>query len=506
MGRNRLRGHAVRYGLEGRGARSRIPGLGGVALAAAMCACLMLPSISAALGAGSINGVVTRAAGGTPIEGTEVCAYAAGQKTGRCERTNARGEYTLTKLPEGEYLLEFVGNLCRIAGGSLDCAKPYATQYWLKAATPEQARAVPVLEGLPSSGFDGSLTFGGEIEGSITDSEGDRITAPMCLYAISTTGELVDGFDETETGHYLIEGLESGSYDIYIEESIEECTPKTGKPTTWASQYYGGALELGSATAVALTAGVEPPAPATADFRLIRSSAVRPANTGAPQITGVGEVGQTLTCSPGVWVGTPAPTYSYQWLRGFSPIASATSSTYVVQPADSDSELQCMVTATNEAGSESDTSARTSILMDWKLYLSTPPTSTPTAPATPGTAMAAGSAAVRAGVVGLSLTCSGQGACAGTFRLRVEDAVRKGKHHKRKLVTVRIGQASFSIALGGKETVNVHLTGKGKVLLAKAGKHGLRVTLEGTDVKSRKVLLKPGGRGHSTPAKHNGKH
>lgn len=490
MGRRWLDSALRRELKDGRGFPP-ISARAGLALAIAICGWLVLPAVCSALTTGSISGVVERASDGAPIEGTAVCAYPAGGRGSKCTETGANGQYTLTNMPAGDYLLQFVGDVCRVVGESEQCTKPYATQYWLKAATPEKAHAVQVLEGLPSSGFDGKLERGGEIEGSITDSEGDLVTAPMCLYAISTAGEFVEGFAETETGHYLIEGLETGSYDIYVEESIEECAPKSGRPTTWASQYYGGARELGSATAVAITAGVEPPAPATADFSLIRSSAVRPENEDAPQITGVGEVGQTLTCSPGVWVATPAPTYTYQWLRGFSPIAGATSSTYVVQPVDSDSELQCMVTATNEAGSESDTSARTGILMDWKLYLSTtPPTSTPSTSAKPGTAAAAGSAAVRAGAARLSLTCAGQGACAGSFRLSVDDAVLSGKHRKRKFVRVSVGEASFSIAANGHQTISVHLSAKGKKLLSKAGRHGLLAQLSGSDIGSRTVALK----------------
>src|SRR5690606_3762988 len=35
----------------------------------------------------------------------------------------------------------------------------------------------------------------------------------------------------------------------------------------------------------------------------------------APAITGVPEVGQTLTVTPGTWSGEPSPTLSYQWFR-----------------------------------------------------------------------------------------------------------------------------------------------------------------------------------------------
>ena len=60
---------------------------------------------------------------------------------------------------------------------------------------------------------------------------------------------------------------------------------------------------------------------------------VLPVNTSAPTISGVAQVGQTLTASSGAWSGTAPISYSYQWLRcdatgaNCTDIAGATSST-----------------------------------------------------------------------------------------------------------------------------------------------------------------------------------
>lgn len=81
-----------------------------------------------------------------------------------------------------------------------------------------------------------------------------------------------------------------------------------------------------------------------------------PTNTSPPTITGLPEVGATLTGNPGTWTG-PGIKYSLQWVRcdggggACAAIAGATGDTYPV-PADSvGSTLRLVVVATNKRGS-----------------------------------------------------------------------------------------------------------------------------------------------------------
>lgn len=87
----------------------------------------------------------------------------------------------------------------------------------------------------------------------------------------------------------------------------------------------------------------------------VPSFAIPPVFTVAPQITGTAVVGQTLTCDGGTVTGTPTPIKTYQWYRGVTPISGATSSTYTLVQADAGntSNIKCVVTATNSAGSAS---------------------------------------------------------------------------------------------------------------------------------------------------------
>jgi hypothetical protein len=87
--------------------------------------------------------------------------------------------------------------------------------------------------------------------------------------------------------------------------------------------------------------------------------AVAPVNTAVPTISGTVAIGSTLTSTTGTWTGTPTPTFAYEWQQGTTPIAGATASTYVIQAADYNSTLRCVVTATNPGGSVAATSANT---------------------------------------------------------------------------------------------------------------------------------------------------
>lgn len=76
----------------------------------------------------------------------------------------------------------------------------------------------------------------------------------------------------------------------------------------------------------------------------------QPANTVLPTITGITAVGQTITCNPGTWTGTPAPTITYQWARSQQPLPGETNPTYVTVPADVSQGITCRVTGTNQYG------------------------------------------------------------------------------------------------------------------------------------------------------------
>ena len=93
-----------------------------------------------------------------------------------------------------------------------------------------------------------------------------------------------------------------------------------------------------------------------------------PADTGVPVVSGSAVQGSALTASDGVWAGSPAPTFAYQWEdcdsggADCSPIAGATSSTYVLGGSDVGSTVEVLVTGTNSVGSSSAGSSPTAVI------------------------------------------------------------------------------------------------------------------------------------------------
>jgi hypothetical protein len=100
-----------------------------------------------------------------------------------------------------------------------------------------------------------------------------------------------------------------------------------------------------------------------------------PANTAPPTITGLAQVGATLTAANGTWTGFPAPTFTYQWERCDTAgancvnIASATNQSYVLAGADAGSRIRDKVTGTNSVSAVTAESAATSTI-------TVPPTNT----------------------------------------------------------------------------------------------------------------------------------
>jgi hypothetical protein len=83
----------------------------------------------------------------------------------------------------------------------------------------------------------------------------------------------------------------------------------------------------------------------------------QPVDTVLPVISGTAKAGAPLTCSTGTWTGTPT-SFTYVWSRDGTPIAGATSRTYIVHTSDEGLTLTCTVTAATATGAKSSATSK----------------------------------------------------------------------------------------------------------------------------------------------------
>lgn len=75
-----------------------------------------------------------------------------------------------------------------------------------------------------------------------------------------------------------------------------------------------------------------------------------PENVDVPYVSGVGTVGEELSCTMGNWNNMDEGTYAYQWM-GNGITVSTEGPQYVIAATDAGKDITCMVTATNVWGS-----------------------------------------------------------------------------------------------------------------------------------------------------------
>jgi hypothetical protein len=422
----------------------------------------LTPGVDAAMvkieeGPGTVSGRVTNASNGQGAGGVEVCV----EGTGRCIGTNGNGEYTLERLPVGPTSVNFSpAEACEEEQGEkIRCQAE--TNYLFGQSVPVDVKSDK------TEIANAVLRVGGQISGAVTNAS---ITHPG-LAKIEVCATRVTGPEEYgggscaytgSNGQYTINALGNGFYKVKFNGEMcsipkkhhEECS------TVYITQYYQGQQTFKNGATVSVTEGSNT---GGINESLREAFPTTPASAAVPALTGTAVIGSALTCSQGSW--SHEPTYLlYQWLRSGTVIAGQTGATYTLQTADLGSSVTCSVTAGNGAGAASATS--NAIAVPKPL------------------AVAGGSASVKSNTAMLKLTCTGAAACSGTLKLIAQ--VRHGK----RTTNVTVGTARFSIAVGKSATIHVRLTAKGRSLVSKAGRRGLKVKLSGSGVKGRTLLLK----------------
>jgi hypothetical protein len=124
--------------------------LAGAALVAALSLTANAEAAPRFAQAGQIEGVVTKAPGGTAVEGVEICAFdvAEDEEFTECAESKSNGAYEILGLDEGPYRVQFKPGESGLA---------LVPQYYRNAATPQAATIVRVNEGKATTGIDAEL-------------------------------------------------------------------------------------------------------------------------------------------------------------------------------------------------------------------------------------------------------------------------------------------------------------------------------------------------------------
>jgi hypothetical protein len=193
--------------------------------------------IDAALDTGGrVEGRVTDASGGAPLDGILICALDSEAEQGACAKSASNGEYLVTGLAGGEYAVGFFA----VAESGLD----YLTQYYSGEPTLAKADPVTVTVAQTTPGVDAALQSGGEISGRVTDSATGAAAPGILACALSAAGKAVECAETASTGDYTIERLPVGEYMVGFDGA--------GK---YVTQYYDDRFSLAEAQAVPVTLG-----------------------------------------------------------------------------------------------------------------------------------------------------------------------------------------------------------------------------------------------------------
>jgi hypothetical protein len=163
-------------------------------------------------------------------------------------------------------------------------------------------------------------------------------------------------------------GLAPIGYTYLWSRCSTSCTAIAGATET---SYAVGPTDIGTTLRVTVTAtnslgsSAATSAP-TSVVAVVPEEA--PVSMSSPAIFGTPKEGATLTAVPGSWSASPAPTFSFGWLRcergsGLClPISGADGPNYVLRAEDGGRELRAVVTASNPAGIATATSPPTGVV------------------------------------------------------------------------------------------------------------------------------------------------
>jgi hypothetical protein len=187
---------------------------------------------------GSISGVVTSSEGGVAQPNVCVTAFSSASTATYSATTNSSGDYTISSLPAGYYVVEFDPTCNQTTSSNLQI------EYYEVADELSEANVITVGTG-NISGINGILFPASTLSGTITNGSSAPV-ANVCVDLFSSDGYLFPAQGLTNaSGQYSIGGLPDGTYNVLFDPS---CDLTQSSP--YAFQYYNDEPDYGVANTV----------------------------------------------------------------------------------------------------------------------------------------------------------------------------------------------------------------------------------------------------------------
>lgn len=212
---------------------------------------------------GTINGTVTRAGDGSQVEGALLQLYSTSGELVRQGATDASGGYSLSGLPDGEYVvLASAADLQTELYDDIPCNGGLDIGCTAAAGTP-----LVIHDSNELSGVDFELAASPSISGNLSDG-GLELIEGAAVWAYTTDGLAAAVAFTDAQGDYTLSELAAGDYYIladapeYREELFDDVMCSGGLPT---------GCSLGDGTPVSATVGAPT---AGIDFELVRLGSI----------------------------------------------------------------------------------------------------------------------------------------------------------------------------------------------------------------------------------------
>lgn len=187
---------------------------------------------------GSISGAVTDDSA-SPIENVLVVAYDADSLNIRGSAfTDAAGEYRISGLLSGEYLIEFQ---------TWNAGTNHIGEWWDSGSSGDATR-VAVAAGEETAGVSAELTLGNSLSGVVTDANGSPVSG-VVVEMFSAAGESSPTGWTDDTGAFTVRAVPDGDYRIRFNAAYS--------PAGLVSEWWDDAALEADATVLALADGID---------------------------------------------------------------------------------------------------------------------------------------------------------------------------------------------------------------------------------------------------------